>query len=141
VTPGDEGQTERLDLRLRSEEKLSGSEIQRIFREGRSWPGSLLVLFVMERDDVPVKVAFVASRRVGGAIRRNRAKRLMREVFRHNKLRLGTGGRQVVFVARRACAEAGVREVEEDFQRILSRAGITGGEGTHSAPGKQDTND
>lgn len=124
MTPGEGGDPATPDRRLRPEEKLSGSEIQRIFRVGRSWPGSLIVLFLWEEPDAPRKTAFVASRRVGGAVRRNRAKRLMREVFRHHKARFGDTGRQVVFVARQPCAHADFEAVERDFLRILSRAGI-----------------
>jgi ribonuclease P protein component len=54
-------------------------------------------------EDEAVRVAVVASRKVGSAVARNRAKRLLREAARHVAWRPGT---EVVLVARARAREA-----------------------------------
>ncbi len=97
-------------------------EFQRVYREGRSVPGALLVLFYLTAPDLPRKAGVVASRRVGNAVRRNRAKRLLREAYRHLKWRLPERGVQLVLVARRGCGDSHLAEVQHELTQLLARA-------------------
>lgn len=97
-------------------------DITDVLRRGRSRSGSLLAVHALPHPGagpgaVPgvVRLAVVASRRVGGAVRRNRAKRLLREAAR------GIGwrdGLDVVLVARAACAESDVHRVGGELARL-----------------------
>jgi ribonuclease P protein component len=57
--------------------------IERVLREGRSWSTPLLKLIAAPNDLGVTRVAVIAGRRaLGKAVRRNRAKRLLREAAR-----------------------------------------------------------
>ena len=113
------------DKKLRPSERLrQSSEFQRVFREAVSHPGRLLVVFVHTVPGAPRKVGFVASRRVGNAVHRNRAKRLLREVYRNHKHAIPATGIQIVLVARKGCEAARYQDVERDFISLLTRAGF-----------------
>lgn len=62
----------------------------RVYREGRRTRIGDLTIFSAPGDPGPPQVGFVAGRRVGGAVRRNRAKRRLRAVFRGGRLSPGT---------------------------------------------------
>ena len=102
------------------------SEFQRVYSEGRSYAGSLLVLFVLTTSHLERKAGFVAGRRVGNAVSRNRAKRLMREAYRHAKHRVPARGVHLVLVARHGCAESRAPAVAMDLGKLLTRAGFAG---------------
>jgi ribonuclease P protein component len=65
------------------------------------------------------RLGIVASRRVGGAVRRNKAKRLIREIFRLNKQQ-GSGW-DVVVIARADLPDAEFSALEVDFRSIRQR--------------------
>lgn len=58
------------------------------------------------------------SRKVGGAVRRNRVRRRLREIFRSTRTTL-PGGADIVVSARPAAAEAAFEELYEEFVRAL----------------------
>lgn len=98
-------------------DRLRRSEdIAAVFQRGRHRAGRLSVCHVRERgDDGPTRCTVVASRKVGKAVSRNRAKRVLREAARSVAWR---DGLDVVLVARGACAGASAAEVTRDVASL-----------------------
>lgn len=82
-----------------------------------------MVLFLRRGEGASRRLGVVASRKVGKAHDRNRARRLMREVWRHHRTDV-TEQVDVVLIARRGAADATCREVEKDFLEVMQRAGL-----------------
>jgi ribonuclease P protein component len=80
----------------------------------------LFVAFVLVTSGTGLRVGFVASRKVGGAVARNRAKRLLREVFRKRGPAAGVS-LDMVLVARAAILDADYSEVEAQYLRGVGR--------------------
>ena len=65
-------------------ERLRGEkEIRRLFSAGKRFACSNLTVIYLPA--VEQKAGFVASRQVGGAVKRNRIRRILREAYRMNK--------------------------------------------------------
>jgi ribonuclease P protein component len=103
----------------------SSREIDEIFRRGSRHAHPLLLMLVTPSARGPEtgRVSFVAGRRVGPAVARNRAKRVLREAAR----RAGApwAGADVVLVARAETGSAGVTELDAAVMRLLARAGLS----------------
>lgn len=101
-------------------------------RAGRQRAGRLVVVHVRPHDAASdpaatalagdrARVAVLASRRVGQATERNRAKRLLREAARHVPL---AGRQDVVLVARAACAGSNFAEVHREVWDLAATMGL-----------------
>jgi ribonuclease P protein component len=65
------------------------------------------------------RLGIIASRRLGGAVARNRAKRLIREVFRRNKT-IGSGW-DLAIIPKTDLLDADFTAIEADFRAICQR--------------------
>jgi ribonuclease P protein component len=102
-----------------------GREIAAVLHARPQRAGRLVVLHLRPRQgDEAVRVAVVASRKVGSAVARNRAKRLLREAARAIAWRPGT---DVVLVARAACAASDLDAVVAELTALAMRLDATGG--------------
>ena len=90
-----------------------------------------MVLWTRSGVGAQLRLGVVASRKVGNAVERARAKRLLREVYRRNRFAL-SGNVDVVLVARHAILRAEWNSLTEEFLRLAANARlITKRETTH----------
>lgn len=109
------------ELRLRSP-----IDFERARSRGKSWTSNLVVAVVLPNDRGANRYGFAVGRRVGKAVTRNRAKRLMREAARDLHPRLAQGY-DIVFIARnRVGLETPLGAIEAAMERVLRQAGLLG---------------
>jgi ribonuclease P protein component len=109
-------------LRLRPAQRVRRSADFDVAREsGRRADAGWFLLWVHKRDDDrPARLGVSASRAVGGAVVRNRCKRVLRELFRHHQHEI-PAGYDLVISARRSLPGIGMRDLEKRFQKTLRR--------------------
>ncbi|MCX6551016.1 MAG: ribonuclease P protein component [Acidobacteria bacterium] len=95
-------------------------EYEAIYERGTRLSGRLMTVFVLVTDRPFTRLGIAATRKYGSAVQRNRAKRLVREAFRRNKLQAGL---DVVVIPRREMLEADYAHVEADYLATLRRRG------------------
>ena len=122
--------TERRAESLGRDHRLYSSlDFAAVKREGRPLRGRHCLLLAAGRPGEPTKVGFIASRRgVGGAVRRNRARRRLREIVRRRWPRMRETGHWLVFIAFDSTIRVPHPELVADVERLLRDAGALGGD-------------
>jgi ribonuclease P protein component len=115
--------------------RLSRSaEFERVYRQGQSRANRHLVVYAFANasTDAP-RLGLSVSRAIGGAVQRNRVKRLLREAFARAEGELRSG-HDVVVVARPPAGELAEREglagVQRSLTELLGDAGLFVGKGS-----------
>ena len=113
------------DLRFpRSRRLTCAVEFERVRKEGGVARGQFLSLGVLALSaGETVRAGFVTSRRVGGAVVRNRIRRRLREIFRRHQHDI-IGGAWIVTIASPRAAEATYHALEDEWLRLAKRTSI-----------------
>lgn len=80
-----------------------------------------MTLLVAPNQTGSSRLGIVASRKLGDAVERNRAKRLIREVFRQSSFLPDGAGVDVVVIPRRELFDAAYSSLENDYHTVLRR--------------------
>lgn len=94
------------------------AEFERAYKEGIRLRGRLMTVFVVPNQGAMSRLGVAATRKLGSAVRRNRAKRLVREVFRRQRPK---NGWDIVVVPQAQMLTARFADVEADYCSILRR--------------------
>jgi ribonuclease P protein component len=103
------------------------TDFERVRRDGRSHAHPLIVLVTCRRPPQAENVlpqtrcGFTAGKTVGGAVKRNRAKRLMREAVRTRYPDMALGW-DLLLIARAPLANASFTETQTAIDQLLRRA-------------------
>jgi ribonuclease P protein component len=94
------------------------SDFERIYKQGTRVNGRHATFFVLRNDRDHARLGIAATKKLGGAVTRNRAKRLIREVFRRNKIAQGL---DIVVIPKRELLDASLTILEADYRNLLER--------------------
>lgn len=95
------------------------AEFQEIYNRGAKVHGRYCTVFIKANPDGAGRLGISATRKLGGAVDRNRAKRLIREVFRRNKIAKGF---DVVVIPKRDLLDASLTVLEADYRATIERS-------------------
>ena len=108
---------------MKGEEYLTESEqYALVYNEGRSWVSSSVAMKALPNGLGLSRCGFSVSKRVGNAVKRNRVKRLLREILRLTPLEPGW---DVIFIARPPAAATRYVELKKSVESLLSRAQLS----------------
>jgi ribonuclease P protein component len=99
-------------------------DVRLVYKDGCTWRHPLLVLIARSNGLDSSRIGVSASRKIGGAVVRNRSKRLMREAMRHLYPQVKPGW-DVMLIARRHIVGASTSQVEEAVVSLLQDADLT----------------
>lgn len=104
----------------------SALKLNHIFRRLYSTSGhanSYLVLYARKNRSATNRVGVTVSKKLGGAVVRNRVRRRLREAYRLNETKFAPGW-DIVVVARSRCVTAPFRELIRAYLSLAEKAGI-----------------
>jgi ribonuclease P protein component len=108
--------------RRKSTSLTASPEFERVYRGGSVYRGRLFSVHVLANTTGKLRLGLSVSKKVGSAVKRNKVRRRLKEVFHSSAERL-SGNLDFVISARPAAAEATFEELNEEFLRSLRRFG------------------
>ncbi len=109
-----------MDFRFTKAERLTlKKEFEKVFHEGKVFKNDTVVFYVIPNNLQNSRVGLVVSKKVGNAVRRNRAKRLLREAYRLNKYLLTIHVDIIVIPRHVFSSDLKLSDIEGRFKKLL----------------------
>ena len=99
------------------------TDFDSIYKRGKSVGDRYVVLFYRQNGLPYNRTGFLASKKVGNSVARNRARRLMRESYRQISENLAIGY-DIIFIARNTIINSKRADVKKSIEAATKRAGI-----------------
>jgi len=112
-----------MDRALRPAQRIrDGGDFRRLLRKGRRWRGGLFLLYFHPNEYGFHRIAVTTSRASGGAVCRNKIRRVLREAFRCQRPLLQEGkGVDFWVLCRDPVAQQDLAPMREELLRMLRR--------------------
>ena len=94
------------------------AEFKTIYDRGAKFHSRYATVFMLANERGIGRLGIAATKKLGGSVQRNRAKRLIREVFRRNKI---APGYDVVVIPKRDLLDASLTVLEADYRALIER--------------------
>ena len=99
------------------------SDFELIYSKGKSVGERYVVLFIRKNNLTYNRSAFLASKKVGNSVKRNRARRLMKESYREIKKNISTGY-DLIFIARKTICDLKCADVKKSMEAAVKKIEI-----------------
>lgn len=94
-----------------------------VYNKGKSFGSKHVVLFCKKNSEKYNRLGFLASKKVGNSVTRNRARRLMKESYRNIQSELNEGY-DLIFIARKGIEKEKCQTVQKSMIFLLKKADI-----------------
>lgn len=108
---------------LRRNVLRSQKDFDTVYRKGKSVPDRYVVVLYNKNRLPYSRTAFLASKKVGNSVQRNRARRLMKESVRTSDRIRFQKGYDYIIVARKSITDAKCRDVQKSLESAFRRIG------------------
>lgn len=108
---------------LKKEVLRKQSDFSAIYNKGKSVGERYVVLFYRKNNLPYNRMGFLASKKVGNSVKRNRARRLMKESFRQLEEKVKEG-RDYILIARNTIGNTSMQEVNKSMFYAFKKAGL-----------------
>lgn len=98
-------------------------EFSRVYSKGKAYVHPQLVLYVLKNRRRQTRVGLTATKKIGNAVTRNRARRVMRAAIQQH-LPYDVGGYDLIFVARGQTPRCKSTQLEKTVVKLLCQAGF-----------------
>lgn len=95
-----------------------------VYKRGQSIADKYVVIYFVKNNLEETRVGFTASKKVGNSVKRNRARRLMKESFRNIYEAYLKQGYDIVIIARVAIKDASYGDVEKSMKRAMKKVKV-----------------
>ncbi|MCC8023602.1 MAG: ribonuclease P protein component [Clostridiales bacterium] len=99
------------------------TDFRRLYYRGKSQADPVLVTYVMRNRTGCCRFGITASKKIGNAVERNRARRVIRAAFQELEPSV-QGNWDLVFVARSRTSRCKMQEIRRTMARQLKKAGV-----------------
>ena len=99
------------------------SDFDSVYKKGRSVGDRYIVLFYRKNNLPYTRTGFLASKKVGNSVKRNRARRLMKESYRMISSKIPQGY-DLIMIARNTISDVKCQDVEKSLTSALKRSGV-----------------
>ena len=98
-------------------------DFSRAYSKGKSYVCPILVVYVIKNYKKGIRIGITTSKKIGKAVQRNRARRVIREAYRKVSPKL-SGNFDIVFVARHPATKVKSTVVLEQMLKQFKNAGL-----------------
>lgn len=101
----------------------TNSDFRRAYLRGKSYANPALVVYLVKNRAGVCRIGITTSKKIGNAVQRNRARRVIREAFRQIDTPIN-GNYDIVFVARTKTVYKKSTDIKDVMISLLSQAGV-----------------